>query len=208
MINLSSLAALAGRVLIALVFIPAGFGKFGDIAGTMAYTASGGLPGVFGLGAGALELLGGLAILVGWQTRWAALGLAGFALLAGYLYHYIPAQGLEGFDAVLKGTNDYADIAGATQTLDPSAYVLDGDYVPSCLIPAFGVAWPDTYDTANAVRVQYVCGHVAADVPDAKLWMQIDVCTQYAQREGVSAGALVATPRQAWDAYLDPYIIY
>ena len=102
----------------------------------------------------------------------------------------------------------YADIAGATQTLDPSAYVLDGDYVPSCLIPAFGVAWPDTYDTANAVRVQYVCGHVAADVPDAKLWMQIDVCTQYAQREGVSAGALVATPRQAWDAYLDPYIIY
>ncbi|HPG23211.1 MAG TPA: DoxX family protein [Amaricoccus sp.] len=102
MINLSSLAALAGRVLIALVFIPAGFGKFGDIAGTMAYTASGGLPGVFGLGAGALELLGGLAILVGWQTRWAALGLAGFALLAGYLYHYIPAQGLEGFDAVLQ----------------------------------------------------------------------------------------------------------
>ncbi|MCB1369329.1 MAG: DoxX family protein [Rhodobacteraceae bacterium] len=102
MINLSSLAALAGRVLIALVFIPAGFGKFGDIAGTMAYTASGGLPGVFGLGAGALELLGGLAILVGWQTRWAALGLAGFALLAGYLYHYVPAQGLEGFDAVLQ----------------------------------------------------------------------------------------------------------
>ncbi|MCB1333832.1 MAG: DoxX family protein, partial [Roseivivax sp.] len=41
-------------------------------------------------------------ILVGWQTRWAALGLAGFALLAGYLYHYIPAQGLEGFDAVLQ----------------------------------------------------------------------------------------------------------
>jgi putative oxidoreductase len=68
----------------------------------MAYTASGGLPGVFGLGAGALELLGGLAILVGWQTRWAALGLAGFALVAGYLYHYLPAQGLEGFDAVLQ----------------------------------------------------------------------------------------------------------
>jgi putative oxidoreductase len=100
--NIANLAALAGRVLVALVFIPAGLGKFGDIAGTMAYTASGGLPGVLGLGAGALELLGGLAILVGWQTRWAALGLAGFALVAGYLYHYLPAQGLEGFDAVLQ----------------------------------------------------------------------------------------------------------
>jgi putative oxidoreductase len=60
------------------------------------------LPGVLGLGAGALELFAGLAILVGWRTRWAAFGLAGFALVAGYLYHYLPAQGLEGFDAVLQ----------------------------------------------------------------------------------------------------------
>lgn len=102
MTDIANLAALAGRVLIALVFIPAGLGKFGDIAGTMAYTASGGLPGIFGVGAGALEFFAGLAILVGWQTRWAAFGLAGFALVAGYLYHYLPAQGLEGFDAVLQ----------------------------------------------------------------------------------------------------------
>ncbi len=102
MTNFASLSALAGRVLIAAIFVPAGFAKFGDIAGNMAYTASGGLPGWFVFGAIALEILGGLAILVGWQVRWAALGLAGFSLVAGYLYHYLPAQSLEGWDAMLQ----------------------------------------------------------------------------------------------------------
>ena len=67
--------------------------KLGDIAGNMAYTASGGLPGWFVFPALALEILAGLAILVGWQTRWAALGLAVFTLAAGVLFHYLPAQG-------------------------------------------------------------------------------------------------------------------
>jgi putative oxidoreductase len=102
MTNTASLSALLGRVLIAAFFLPAGFAKLGDIAGNMAYTASGGLPGWFVLPVIALEILGGLAILVGWQTRWAALGLAAFSLVAGWLYHYLPAQGLEGWDAMLQ----------------------------------------------------------------------------------------------------------
>jgi putative oxidoreductase len=102
MTNHASLAALAGRLLIAGVFIPAGLAKLGDLAGNIAYTASGGLPGWFVFPAIALEILGGVAILVGWQTRLAALGLAAFAIAVGVLYHYIPAQGLEGFDAVLQ----------------------------------------------------------------------------------------------------------
>ena len=102
MTNFASLSALAGRVLLALVFVPAGFLKLGDVAGNMAYTASGGLPGWFVFPALALEIGAGLAILVGWQTRLAALGLAAFSIVAGVLYHYIPAQGLEGFDAVLQ----------------------------------------------------------------------------------------------------------
>jgi putative oxidoreductase len=102
MTNTASLSALLGRVLIAAFFLPAGFAKLGDIAGNMAYTASGGLPGWFVLPVIALEILGGLAILVGWQTRWAALGLAAFSLVAGWLYHYLPAQGREGWDAMLQ----------------------------------------------------------------------------------------------------------
>jgi putative oxidoreductase len=116
--TLSYLAPL-GRVLIAFIFIAAGFSKFGDIAGTMAYTASGGLPGVLGIAAAALEVAGGFAILLGWQTRAAALVLAAFTLVAGVLYHYLPAQGLEGFDQVLQLTmfNKNLAIAGGLLVL-------------------------------------------------------------------------------------------
>jgi putative oxidoreductase len=119
MTNTASLSALLGRVLIAAFFLPAGFAKLGDIAGNMAYTASGGLPGWFVLPVIALEILGGLAILVGWQTRWAALGLAAFSLVAGWLYHYLPAQGLEGWDAMLQVLmfRKYVAIAGGLLVL-------------------------------------------------------------------------------------------
>ncbi len=84
------------------MFILAGWAKLGDIQGTMAYTASGGLPGFFVFPAIAIEIVGGLAVLVGWQTRWAALALAAFAVLAGVLYHYVPALGLEGYDRMAQ----------------------------------------------------------------------------------------------------------
>jgi putative oxidoreductase len=98
MTNLSSYGALAGRVLLAFMFILAGWGKLGDIPGTMAYTASGGLPGFFAFPAIAIELLGGLAVVVGWQTRWASLALALFCAVAAVFFHYLPAQGLEGME--------------------------------------------------------------------------------------------------------------
>jgi putative oxidoreductase len=95
MTNVSSLSALVGRLLLAAFFVPAGFAKLGDLAGNAAFTASGGLPGWFVYPAIALEIVGGLALLVGWQTRWAAFALAAFTVAAGVLYHYLPAQGLE-----------------------------------------------------------------------------------------------------------------
>ncbi len=102
MTNVASAAALISRVLIAYFFVTAGFAKLGDISGSMAYTASGGLPGFFAIPALALEILGGLAILVGWQTRWAAFALAAFTLVAGVLFHYLPAQSLEGMNAYVQ----------------------------------------------------------------------------------------------------------
>jgi putative oxidoreductase len=98
MTSISSLGALAGRVLLAFMFILAGWGKLGDIPGTMAYTASGGLPGVLAFPAIGIELLGGLAVLVGWQTRWASLALALFSAVAAVFFHYLPAQRLEGME--------------------------------------------------------------------------------------------------------------
>ena len=111
MTNTQSAAALAGRILLAFMFILAGWGKLGDIQGSMAYTASGGLPGFFALPALALELVGGIAVLVGWQTRWAALLLAAFCVVAAVLFHYVPAQGLEGYDRVGQILNFQKNLA-------------------------------------------------------------------------------------------------
>ena len=102
MTNLAPATALLGRILIAFFFVPAGFAKLGDVAGNMAFTASAGLPGWFVFPAIALEIVAGLAILVGWQTRWAALALAAFTLAAGVLYHYLPAQSLEAGQAFVQ----------------------------------------------------------------------------------------------------------
>ena len=99
MTNLSSAGVLAARVLLAFMFILAGWGKLGDIPGTMAYTASGGLPGFFVFPAIAIELLGGLAVLVGWQTRWASLALAVFAVVGGDLLPLPPGAGPRGLSS-------------------------------------------------------------------------------------------------------------
>ena len=37
----------------------------------------------------ALEVLGGLAVIIGWQTRYAALLLSGFCLLSALVFHAI-----------------------------------------------------------------------------------------------------------------------
>lgn len=102
---------LAARILLAFMFILAGFGKLGDVSGTMAYTASGGIPGILAIPAIAVEILAGLAVLVGWQTRPAALALAAFTVVAGVLYHYIPAQGLEGFAQMSEINHFFKNVA-------------------------------------------------------------------------------------------------
>ena len=81
--------AVVGRVLLALMFIYAGYGKLTNIEGTAGYIASGGLPMASALAGivGLLELLGGLAIAVGFQARWAALALGLFTLAASLLFH-------------------------------------------------------------------------------------------------------------------------
>lgn len=81
--------AVTGRVLLALMFVMAGFSKLGNISGTAGYIASGGLPlpTVLAVIVGLLELFGGLALIVGYKARWAALALGVFTLLASVLFH-------------------------------------------------------------------------------------------------------------------------
>ena len=80
---------LIARLLLALMFILAGFDKFAGLEGTAGYIASKGLPMPQGLAvlSGAVELIGGIALAIGWHARWAALALALFTLLASLLFH-------------------------------------------------------------------------------------------------------------------------
>ena len=81
--------ALIGRILLAIVFVPAGFGKIAGFAGTVGYATAMGLPlPQVGVAlALVIELFGGLALLIGFRTRYAALALAVFTLVASYFFH-------------------------------------------------------------------------------------------------------------------------
>ncbi len=86
--RLGALAPL-GRALIALLFIPAGYGKLTAAEATAQYMASGGLPAWPALAAlvGLFELVAGAALLAGYKQRWAALALAAFTVVATLLFH-------------------------------------------------------------------------------------------------------------------------
>lgn len=88
-------AELAGRVLLSLIFIQSGFGKITGYAGTQAYMDSAGVPGILLPLVIIVELVGGLAVAVGWRTRlWAAL-LAGFCLVSAALFHFKPDEQMQ-----------------------------------------------------------------------------------------------------------------
>jgi putative oxidoreductase len=82
-------ASLVGRILLAWLFVPAGYAKIAGFAGTAGYIASKGLPlpEVAAALAIVIELGLGLLLLVGWQARWAALGLAIFVAVITPLFH-------------------------------------------------------------------------------------------------------------------------
>ena len=87
MTAIQTLSAPLGRLLLSLIFVVSGVGKIGAYAGTQAYMDSMGVPGVLLPLVIILEVLGGLAIIVGWQARIVAFLLAGFCLLSAVLFH-------------------------------------------------------------------------------------------------------------------------
>ena len=81
--------ALAGRILIVALFLPAGLGKIANFAGIAGMIAGKGLPlpALVAAAVIALEILASVAVLVGLRTRWAAGALALFTVVAGVLFH-------------------------------------------------------------------------------------------------------------------------
>ena len=80
---------LAGRLLLAYIFVVAGYGKIVGFAGTAGYMAKYGMPMVEVLLVGAIivELVGGLMLAVGWKARWAAWAIFLFVLVASLIFH-------------------------------------------------------------------------------------------------------------------------
>lgn len=85
--QLATYAPLIGRIFLGLFFLLAGVGKVGDPAGTAGYIQSVGLPGVLAWPAIIFEIAVGLAMLVGYQTRLAALAGAVFCIFTAVMFH-------------------------------------------------------------------------------------------------------------------------
>jgi putative oxidoreductase len=85
-------ALLVARIFLALLFIIAGLGKLGNVEGFAGFMASGGIPAILAWPVILFEILGGLAILVGFMTRPVALALGAFCLVSGLLYHFDPSD--------------------------------------------------------------------------------------------------------------------
>jgi putative oxidoreductase len=85
----TNLLLLAARVLLSVIFIASGASKFADIGGTAGMIAQAGLPAATLLAwvSGIFELVAGLALLVGWMTRYAAWLLAAFCVVTALMFH-------------------------------------------------------------------------------------------------------------------------
>jgi putative oxidoreductase len=111
----SSFTPLAGRILMSVVFLVSGFFKIGGYSQLVGYAASKGLPmaGVAVACAAVLELAGGLAILVGFQTKIAAWLLFLYLIPTTFFFHNFWAlQGAEQQDNMIHFLKNVAIMGG------------------------------------------------------------------------------------------------
>ena len=87
MSSMHGILTLLGRVLLSAIFILAGWQKITGYDATLQYMQAFGVPGVLLPLVILAELGGGLAILFGVLSRWAALALAGFCIVAALVFH-------------------------------------------------------------------------------------------------------------------------
>ncbi len=85
--NTDAALAVIARVLMAYIFIAAGWGKLTAYSATVGYMESMGVPSAMLPLTILVELGGGLALLFGFQARFAAFGLGIFSLITAFLFH-------------------------------------------------------------------------------------------------------------------------
>lgn len=78
-----------GRILLGLIFLISGIGKIGKFAAVAGFMSSKGMPmsELLLVGTIALEVFGGLAIIIGWKARWAAAAIFLFLIPTTFIFH-------------------------------------------------------------------------------------------------------------------------
>jgi len=84
---MNNIIELIARIFLGQIFLLAGLNKLGAYAGTAGYMDSMGVPGILLPAVIALEIGGGLMLMLGFKMRWAAYALAAFTLLAAAIFH-------------------------------------------------------------------------------------------------------------------------
>ena len=85
--NTDVVLALIARVLMAYIFLVAGWGKISAYSATVGYMESMGVPGALLPLTILVEFGGGLALLFGFQARFAAFGLGLFSMITAFIFH-------------------------------------------------------------------------------------------------------------------------
>lgn len=86
--DIGSLTGVGGRVLLAMLFVLAGISKIATPQPYLDHMAEFHIPGLLLYGVISLELGAGLALMFGYQVRWAALALGVFCILAAFVFHF------------------------------------------------------------------------------------------------------------------------
>ncbi|MCG6939289.1 MAG: DoxX family protein [Gammaproteobacteria bacterium] len=76
------------RFLLAFIFLMAGVSKITGYAGTEAYMASAGVPGILLPLVILLEILGAISLIIGYKVRWSAPALAIFCIVSALIFHF------------------------------------------------------------------------------------------------------------------------
>jgi putative oxidoreductase len=78
---------LVARLFLGHIFLLAGISKLSDYTATQGYMEAMGVPGMLLPLVILLEIAGGAAVIIGWQTRYAAVALAAFTVVAAAIFH-------------------------------------------------------------------------------------------------------------------------
>ena len=93
--KMSKFSDLAARILLSAMFFMAGLSKIGAYAGTQGYMESQGVPGFLLPLVIGVEVIAPVLLVLGWQTRYAAIALAGFTAATAFMFHLNFADQIE-----------------------------------------------------------------------------------------------------------------